>query len=342
MDQYNISGIQQVGIGVENLEEAWAWYAKHFGMDLPIFNDEAEAALMINYTGGKVHKRKAVLAMNLQGGGGFEVWQFTSRTPTKSPKVEVGDLGITHVHMRTQNAAKAHNYFKGLKDIQVGELKKNALGNDCFELMDPFGNQFKIIEDDYQFMKTDALTGGVVGVTFGVSNIEESLQLFQEGFKYNQVKSRELDKDGTERVWLSSSEQKPSAFSDLLGPTTLELVCNSKTNGKKLFKDRFWGDLGFIHCCFDVQKMTHLREQCKQIHHPFTVDSENSFDMGEAAGQFAYVETKDSTLIELVETHKVPILKKIGWYINLKNKKVQKPLPRFIFKVLSKGRVKCN
>jgi len=34
--------------------------------------------------------------------------------------------------------------------------------------------------------------------------------------------------------------------------------------------------------------------------------------MGEASGHFAYVEDPDGTLIEFVETHKIPIIKKLG------------------------------
>ena len=32
-----ISGIQQVGVGVSNVHEAFKWYRRHFGMDVPIF-----------------------------------------------------------------------------------------------------------------------------------------------------------------------------------------------------------------------------------------------------------------------------------------------------------------
>ena len=48
----------------------------------------------------------------------------------------------------------------------------------------------------------------------------------------------------------------------------------------------------------------------------------------------------DGTWIEFVETHKVPILKKIGWYIHLKKRKPGKSLPRFILKMMGLNRVK--
>ena len=61
--------------------------------------------------------------------------------------------------------------------------------------------------------------------------------------------------------------------------------------------------------------------------------------MGEAAGHFAYIEDPDGTLIEFVETHKIPILKKIGWYLNLRNRKRESPLPDWLLKALRFNRV---
>ncbi len=341
MSDYNISGIQQIGIGVADIDTAWPWYAKHFGMDLPILNDDEEANLISIFTGNKAHSRRAVLALNLIGGGGFEVWQFTSRTPTASKhKIKEGDLGINSVQMRAHNIISAKEYFENLADVKSSDLKKNDLGIDFFEVIDPFGNTFKVIEDTYQFMKTDSLIGGVMGASIGVSNIEASLKLYTEALNYEVVQPKKMGSDGLERIWLKPKNRKTSAFSELMGPTQLELVCDPKNKRENIFKERYWGDLGFIHICFDVQNMNSLREKTKSIGHPFVVDSENSFDMGEAAGQFAYVQDYDKTLIELVETHKVPILKKLSWYIHLKDKKNQKPLPRFIFKVLGMKRLK--
>ena len=57
--------------------------------------------------------------------------------------------------------------------------------------------------------------------------------------------------------------------------------------------------------------------------------------MGEAAGHFAYVEDPDGTLIEFVETHKIPVTKRFGWYINLWNRRdVTKSLPNWIVKMV--------
>ena len=76
--------------------------------------------------------------------------------------------------------------------------------------------------------------------------------------------------------------------------------------------------------------------------HPFTVDSANAmetFDMGEAAGNFAYIQAPEGTLIEFVETHKIPLLKKFGWYIDFR-KRGSHPLPNWMLKMFRFMRVK--
>ena len=86
--------------------------------------------------------------------------------------------------------------------------------------------------------------------------------------------------------------------------------------------------------------MDALKKDCEAAGFPFTVDSGNSFDMGEAAGRFSYIEDPDGALIEFVETHKVPLMKKIGWYINLKKRNPEKSLPTWMLKAMKMSRVK--
>jgi hypothetical protein len=64
--------------------------------------------------------------------------------------------------------------------------------------------------------------------------------------------------------------------------------------------------------------------------------------MGEAGGRFAYVEDPDGALIELVETHKIPIMKKYGWFLDLTKRKGNKPLAKWMFKVLAMASPKAK
>lgn len=336
---YLLTGIQQIGIGVMDAKLAWNWYRKHFGFDLPIFNDEAEAKLMTQYTGSEIHSRKAILAMNVRGGGGFEIWQFSSRTPEAAAfNVEEGMLGITSVHLKCTDIEKAHEYFSSLEECNPSDVKKDGIGRNVIELQDPFGNHFKLIQDDSILLNTTSNIGGVIGLTIGVSNLKKSLELYQKVLCHDQILGKETD-NKLDRIWLTSSETRKGTFSNLLGNRTIELVCTNKLE-KKIFENRFWGDLGFIHVCFDVQEMASLRNKAAINNFPFSVDSEGSFEMGEAAGQFAYIEDPDKTLIELVETHKIPVMKKWNWYLSLKGKKNRKPLGKWMIKALALNRVR--
>ena len=100
------------------------------------------------------------------------------------------------------------------------------------------------------------------------------------------------------------------------------------------------GVIAAYHLCFDVFDMCGLKLHAEQNGYSFTVDSIDSFGMDGASGRFCYLEDPDGTLIELVETHKVPIFKKLGLYLNLRKRNLEKPLPDWMIKLLSLSRVK--
>ncbi len=347
-----ISGIQQMGIGVPDVHQAWKWYRKYMGMDIPMFDEAAEANLMLPYTGGKPHKRHAILALNLQGGSGMEIWQYTSRTPeAPSFSPALGDLGIFICKIKSPDAEKAYRSFVSQKAAVLGALKQHPAKQSHFYVSDPFGNIFDIVSDRHWFQKGKHPTGGVSGCVIGVSDIEKSLPFYQRILGYDRVAFDQTavfedfaplngGEETYRRVLLTHSQLRRGAFSEVFGPSSIELVQALDRKGKKIFENRFWGDLGFIHLCFDVQGMDQLKESCERYGCPFVVDSQNSFDMGEAAGRFSYIEDPDGTLIEFVETHKVPIVKSMGWYLHLSKRDPNKQLPRWMLKSLAFNRVK--
>lgn len=351
-----ISGIQQIGIGVSDVQTAFKWYRQNFGMSVPVFDEAAEASLMLPYTGGEPRSRHAILAINMQGGGGFEIWQYTSRTP-EGPKFEpqLGDLGMNIVKMKSKDVEATYELFNKRGLNILGSLNKDPDGKPTFFVKDPWNNIFQIVPSDswFQKRKTD-LPGGPNGAIIGVSDIDKARKLYSNVLGYD---TAVYEKEGVfedlaaipggdkkvKRVLLRHSKPREGAFSQLLGASEIELVTALDRKPRKIFEDRFWGDLGYIHLCYDINGMKALEEDCKANGFPFTVDSAkaaDTFDMGEAAGHFSYVEDPDGALIEFVETHKVPILKKIGWYLDLKKRNPKKPLPRFMLKAMGLSEIK--
>lgn len=350
-----ISGIQQIGIGVCDAQLAFKWHIEHFGMDLPMFDDSATAGLMLPYTGGQARNRRAILAVNLQGGGGMEIWQYTCRRPAAPDFTpELGDLGILVAKVKSKNAAASYEALRAQGVERCAELRTCPDGRQHFYARDPWGNLFEVVGSNTWFNpKLKAHTGGIYGCLIGVSDMSRALEFYQgllgyETIVYDQTGRFEdfADLPGGDqtvrRVLLRHAAPRRGPFCRLFGDSEIELVQTLDRRPRKIFENRFWGDLGFIHLCFDVCNMAALRDFCAAKGHPFTVDSSGSFDMGEASGSFSYIEDPDGALIEFVETHRIPILKKWGLFINLKNRrKPENPLPDFLLKALRLARVRA-
>lgn len=360
-ENYNIAGIQQVGIGVENLYEAWKYYIDLFNMDVRILEDNKVAELMLPYTGGKPQRRKALIAINMQGGGGFEVWQYAERKPQRLGfTLQMGDLGVLVCKVKSRDVARSFEEFSRNPKVKiVGGLHPNIDGNQTFYVKDPYGNLFQLVQDNYLFKDEGRLTGGTVGVTIGVTDIDKAMTVYRDILGYDTILADETGifpdfaalPSGTQqfrRRLLTHSQPRKGSLSELFGPSYIELVQPLERTPRKLYEGRFWGDPGFIQVCFDIRNMDALRQKCASLGHPFTVDTTqnfkegNSFDMGDAAGQFAYIEDPDGTLIEFVETHKIPVAKKLGISLNLQKRDPQKPLPRWMLGMLKLMRVKSS
>ncbi len=339
-----ITGIQQIGIGVVNAEEAFQWYNKTFNLNIPLFDDVADAKLMVKYTGGNIRRRRAIMALNIAGGGGAEIWESKRPLPLSADFEPVfGDLGIFASRIKCQNLGD-FAYTHNLKAVSGPD------GKPVVWLKDPYRNSIVVVEDDSWFKPKASNTGGILGAVIGVSDVERVLPLY-EALGLNEVV---YDKTGFfedladqsrstfRRVLLRKKENNEGAFTRLIGNVEVELVQALDTTPRKIMEGRTWGDLGYIHLCFDTLDMAALASRLNTIGYPFTVDSANSFDMGEAAGRFTYIEDPDGILLEFVETHRVPVMKKLGWYIDLKKRGIRKRLPDWMISALGIGKVKAK
>lgn len=351
---FTISGIQQLGVGVENVYKAWDWYRDNFGFDILLSDAPGEAALMQPYTDHRPQTRHTILAYNMQGGGGLEIWQYTSRKPRKAGfDVMLGDLGTFIGKIKSSTVAAAYLKFKTSGGKLRSKFSKSINGKDHFFVEDPFGNLFEVVEEETTFQETESKTGGIFGAIVGVSDMERSMKFYNEILGYDTVVYDETGvfddfaklPGGDERyrrVLLAHSQERKGPFSNFLNVSQIELVqlVDSERQPRKIydFKTHLWGDPGFIQICFDIKNMKDLKEFCESKGVPFQTDSNPEayeseaeiFDMGGASGHFTYIEDPDGNLIEFVETYYIPVLQKFNIGINLKKRDPEKALPDFV------------
>jgi catechol 2,3-dioxygenase-like lactoylglutathione lyase family enzyme/uncharacterized glyoxalase superfamily protein PhnB len=348
-----VNGVQHVGVGVYNHAESWKWYRKFFGLDVPFFNAEAAAPLMDIYTNNETITKQAAMVMNLQGGGAMEVVQPTSCTP-KGPdfEVQLGDYGIFVTQVKSKDVAGAYQYFKENGAEVLGEISKTPNGLACFCVKDPNGLIFQIVAGNDWYSKPTYATGGIAGCTIGVSNIERSCELYSELMGYEKVV---YDETGVfedwnnvlpggqhqfRRVKLVQKESPTGGFGKLSGPLWIELVQVIDREPRKIYENRIWGDVGFVHLGFDVRGMAKLGEDLAAKGFPFTCDSSNGLHMGKTRVHCTYIEDPDGTLLELIEVYKIPLIEKWGWFMNVEKRDPKKPLPSFMLKAMRFSRVK--
>ncbi|MCL1822535.1 MAG: VOC family protein [Prolixibacteraceae bacterium] len=349
-----IYGIQQIGVGVSDAVEGFHWYGRMLGADVKVFDDNNTATYMAPYMGGSPHRKHAILAANLQGGSCYEIWQFMDRTPQAAKEVTaIGDLGIFAAKIKVSNIRQAHETFIR-KGGTVSDILQSPDRQPYFYMDDLYGNKLQIVETNEWFKSNKRhITGGVCGCIIGVSNIEHARQLYGNVLGYDSVIYDETGvfadfaplKGGNRklrRVALTHSEERHGGMSALFGRSRIELVQVLDTIPRKIFEGRYWGDIGFIHLCFDIHGMEALKTACASAGFPFTVESDATFQMGDAAGHWGYLEDSDGTLIEFVETRKIPIVKKWNWYLNLEKRNPHKPLPRWMISALGMNRVKMK
>jgi hypothetical protein len=147
------------------------------------------------------------------------------------------------------------------------------------------------------------------------------------------------------RVLLKNKQPRKGPFSNLLGPGSIELVVALDRQPRKIYEGRYWGDPGFIQICMDTINMRELEAYCQSKGFPFTVDScagQSQFDMGEASGHFTYIEDPDGTLIEFVETYRIPLARKFHLFIDLLKHDRTKALPKLFYKLMRFNRIKMQ
>jgi len=139
---------------------------------------------------------------------------------------------------------------------------------------------------------------------------------------------------------LANPFQSKGRFGNFFGHARITLIKNLSRRTEHIFNNRYWGEPGYIHICFDVYNLKKWMDDYSEVGYPFSVKVLENFQMGKANGRWGYLEDPDGTLIEMVETIKVPIIPALGLNIEFSQKSPHTPLPWWVPHLLKLKKIK--
>jgi catechol 2,3-dioxygenase-like lactoylglutathione lyase family enzyme len=231
------------------------------------------------------------------------------------------------------------------------DISTDPLGRATFYIQDLDGLHWQYIESNQWYTQNKHHSGGVIGCSVGVSDMDEALRLYAGVLGFDKVlhdssanfsdwKQLPHGAQRYRRVILTQSAQPGGGFAKVTGTNYIELVQALDRKPAYLFENRIWGDSMFAHIGFDVKGMKAIGNDLKEAGYPFTCDSNDALSMGQTKVHCTYIHDKDRTLIEMIEVYKVPIIEKWGIFLDVEKRDPLKPLPDFMLKALRFSRVK--
>lgn len=348
-----INGIQHIGVGVSDSEVSQKWYRRFFGLDVRIFDGVAPAPLMDVYTHNETITKRASMILNLQGGCAMEVVNPTSFTPRKVDfETQLGDIGIYITQVKARDVHAAYEHFRASDARLLSEVVQMPDGGDTFYVEDPNGLIFQVLKGNAFYTKNKHITGGPNGCVIGVTDIDQSLKLYADILGYDRVvydetgifedfKTLAGGEKKFRRLRMTQSNQPGGGFAKVSADTYIELIQALDYTPRKIWKGRIWGDVGFVHLGLDVRGMKALGEELDQKGFGFTCDTQDTLDMGGTTRvHCTYIDDPDGILIEMIEVYKIPIIEKLGIFLNVEKRDPLKPLPDFMLKALRFSRIK--
>jgi catechol 2,3-dioxygenase-like lactoylglutathione lyase family enzyme len=310
-----ITALQHVGIGVRDTDRTFEFYRKLMGFRIKLSDQTSYMEEMTPIIGALVELR-ALMAMNVGGGGAIELIEHTSTRPQEPPDpVQWGDIGYLELGLKAFNLDQLYLDLKSkgvefLTPVQSMELSVGGRERYAY-LRDPDGLLLQLVEVDGG--KRPAV-GGVRHVAIGVGDLGKARDFYAGvlgfGEVLNEFNGRIPEMDAVtggremEMAVLGHNPEGESAM-PLLERAIVKLVHTPGYKGKIIYEGRRWGDVGLMEMAFDVSDLpgtvNGLISRGAELYHPPT-----RVDMGSGTiGSFAYIKDPEGNVVEMVEVEKV-------------------------------------
>jgi len=310
-----ITAFQHVGMGVHDAGSTYEFYRKLMGFRIKLSDQTSYLEEMEPIVGALVEMR-AIMAMNVAGGGAIELIEHTSTKPIEPAEpVQWGDIGYLEVGLKAFHLEELYLDLKSkgvefLTPVRSMELSSGGRERYAY-LRDPDGLLVQLVEVDGGKRPT---VGGVRHVAIGVSDMGRAREFFGGVLGFSEVihefKGRlpELDEiTGGKDMEMVILGHRPGGESvlPLLERAIAKLVYTPGYRGKPTYEGRRWGDIGLMEMAFDVTDLAEtvngLISRGAELYHPPT-----RVDMGSGTiGVFAYIKDPEGNTVEMVEVEKV-------------------------------------
>lgn len=342
-----LNELVQIGVGAQKAEPIMEFLKEGFGFDIKAAEDEGAQPKMNMYTNDELMHRRSILVGNFQGGALIEIVEPETTAVKKPTPIKLGDYGIHVTKIRSHNIEASFNRIRTRFGNRVSDLYTDPLGRKTFFVKDPEENLYQVsapIEELQTCLSQGKDTGGVLGCSIGVSDLDRAKKFYSEVLGYT-VKKELLHGDNSwnedflgpekdvSRVFMVKHTDKTGLLSNLLGDSEIELV---KTHGERIperiFENRRWGDCGFVHVCFNSNDSAAAKQYLTGRDVEIVTDSR--FNWNGLDSDFMYIEDPDRCFIEVTSLYSIPIFMPLGIKYKVNKSKGVKPLHKNWFTLL--------